>query len=248
MTDKDAFLAHIRANHKDDVARLAFADFAEEHLNYRFWPRLIRAQIQRQGEWKYEAWNCSSPAAHEMGLDKLGELGQYDYNTRRNNVRIAVHPARSVGNSYDVVIDRGLPRQLIYGADLDVFVKQAGKLFAWPIVSVLTTAKPDEEEATPESGFGYVRSFDWWTDESYGTGDGGFRLPHALFEKLLSLYVPSPGVHPEEPDLEDADVHYIEFEEFGNAVYALKRAMMDYGREAYKESLKKPSRKRARKE
>lgn len=244
MIDKDKLLELVRRQPKNDAARLVCADWLEENLGLEHWPRLIRAQIQQQGEWKYEAWNCSSAAAFEMGLDKLGTLGQYDYDVRRKDVRVTVAYNNDFPDDrYDIVLSRGFPRQLIYKDDLKPFVKHAAKLFKWPIVSVLTAAEPDEADPTPESEFDTHISYDWWTDRADAVDPGSYRLPHELFEKLRDLYGPGPGVHPEELDAAGDLVRYIEFQDSEDAVYALKRAIMAYGRQAYKDSLKQPCKK-----
>jgi len=242
MTDKDAFMEQIRLRPKDDTVRLAYADYAEEYLGLEFWPRLIRAQIQQQGDWKYEAWNCSSAAAIEMGLDGLGVLGQCNYDARRKDVRVAIHiDGFNKGARYDVILSHGFPRQLIYGADLRPFVKQAGELFKWPIVSVLTAAKPNLGEPCFTSLF-YFRNrptHDWWTDLSMDYDNTMGILPDALFKRIVQTCNAGPN------DASYVAAAFVEFVDAGTAVYALKQAIMAHGREAYKASLaKKPSAKK----
>lgn len=238
MTSEDAFLEQIRKTPLDDTVRLAFADFAEENLGFEFWPRLIRAQIQRQGDWKYEAWNCSGSAAREMGLAELGILGQYDYDARRKDARVAVH-LKKLGKEprYDVVLDRGFPRQLIYKSGLQPFVKQAGALFKWPIVSVLTTATPKEDVSAGMHPFSQDQlSYDWWSDQYEVPHHIDGTIPADLFYCLAKLYRDRGN------DCYNGG-HFIEFADSGTAEYALKRAIMAYGREAYKATLKKSKKK-----
>jgi uncharacterized protein (TIGR02996 family) len=243
MTSKDAFLEQIRKTPKDDTVRLAFADFAEETLGFKFWPRLIRAQIQRQGDWKYEAWNCSGSAAHEMGLNDLGTIGQYGYDARRKDTRVSVY-VKKFGKEprYDVVLDRGFPRQLIYKSDLRPFAEQAGALFRWPIVSVLTTAAPFEDDPSFLSPFhGVQMSYDWWSARAMGARLG-YVLPDALLRRIARSYIDKPGVaYVGDNSAELSD--YVEFADRDTAEYALKRAIMAYGREAYKATLKKSKKK-----
>ena len=118
MTDRDAFLAAIRSATADDLPRLVFADWLDDHGDPA-WAELIRVQVELE------------PIHEELDNPRRRELADCETEL------LALHADRWLGPVHDLaaeypaygpVFRRGLPESV--SLSLDTFLARGGELFA----------------------------------------------------------------------------------------------------------------------
>lgn len=219
MTEKETFLKQIRDNPKDDTVRLAYADWLDEHENLRWWPGFIRLQIQKPKNWRRQIWGDSTAdqVVREIGLKgACARLG--------GNLSFA---------GYTVELRRGFPAAVRCGPNMAPFLRDAGRLFAWPIERVYTHHVSDPNVAfmsNPWVKLAEERVYEWWFADDDTTHPG--LLPARLLRKMAALYAhDTDRVYTNDEKPENAVC--IEFRTPKLALQALARTLLTYGRERF---------------